>query len=393
MIINDKRALAWVGEINDIQPIPGYDRVEYAGVLGWHCIVSKEDNFKIGDKVVYFEIDSKVPEDNPAFEFLKKRDFKVKTIKMCGVYSQGLIMPLHKVGVSPETPINTDLTETLGITYSIKEDNYRKSDPRKEVEKQYKTKHKKFFNSLLVKKLMKFKFFRWLFLLPMNKGKKDMKKAFPSEFVSKTDEERIQNMPWMLKDKQPFIATEKIDGTSTTWLMVRKGRNKFEFYVCSRNLRLFKPDQESYNTNDNIYWENAIKYDVENQFRKYLKKHKELKWVCIQGESYGEGWQGNPLKLKGHHFAAFNFKDSKNGRWGSVEAKDLLASWDTPIPWVPILDTDFVLPDTVEELLNIATNKSVVNPELLREGIVFRSKDGQISFKAVSPEYLERHNQ
>ena len=422
---NGKRMLAYVQEVLDVEPLyfcktvkkedgtkefdPDLnekgekvyaDSIEKAHVLGWTLTIKKGE-LKPGDKCVFFEIDSKVPagrflDENgeDVFAFLESKHYNIKTYKLnkFGVWSQGLILPLSAFGIDPETPINTDLTETLGITYSIKEDNYRKSDPRKEVEKQYKTKHKKFFNSLLVKKLMKFKFFRWLFLLPMNKGKKDMKKAFPSEFVSKTDEERIQNMPWMLKDKQPFIATEKIDGTSTTWLMVRKGRNKFEFYVCSRNLRLFKPDQESYNTNDNIYWENAIKYDVENQLKKYLKKHKELKWVCIQGESYGEGWQGNPLKLKGHHFAAFNFKDNKNGRWGSVEAKDLLASWDTPIPWVPILDTDFVLPDTVEELLNIATSKSVVNPELLREGIVFRSKDGQISFKAVSPEYLERHN-
>ena len=194
----------------------------------------------------------------------------------------------------------------------------------------------------------------------------------------------------MLEDKQEFIATEKIDGTSTTWLLVRKPRGKFEFYVCSRNIRMFKPDQECYNGSDNIYWENAIRYDVENQLKKYLKEHPELEWVCIQGESYGAGWQGNPLKLSTHEFAAFNFKDSLNGRWGSVEARELLASWDTPIPWVPILDEHFILPDTVEELLNIATAKSAVTPSVLREGIVFRSKDGKVSFKAVSPEYLEK---
>lgn len=101
---------------------------------------------------------------------------------------------------------------------------------------------------------------------------------------------------------------------------------------------------------------------------------------------------GNPLKLTTHEFAAFNFKDSEIGRWGSVEGKELLASFDTPIPWVPILDTEFVLPDTVEELLKIATANSTVNKNVLREGIVFRSKDGKISFKAVSPEYLEKHN-
>lgn len=423
---NGKRMLAYVQEVVDVEPlyfcktvnkkdgtkefVPDLnengekvyaDAIEKIHVLGW-SLICKKGEFKAGDKCVFFEIDSKVPagkfldsEGKDVFEFLAPKHYNVKTYKLnkFGVWSMGLALPLSVFGIDSDTPINTDLTEKLGVTYTVPEDNFRKSDRREAQIKSYKAKHKKFFSNKLVNWLMRFKFFRWLFLLPMNKGKKDMKKAFPSEFVSKTDEERIQNMPYLLEDKTPLIATEKIDGTSTTWLMVRKGANRFEFYVCSRNVRMFKPDQECYMGNDNIYWENAIKYDVENQLKDYLKKHKELKWVCIQGESYGEGWQGNPLKLKGHYFAAFNFKDSEHGRWGSVEASELLASWQTPIPWVPILDTEFVLPDTVEELLNIATAKSSINPDVLREGIVFRDKKGQLSFKAVSPEYLMKHHQ
>ena len=422
---NGKRMLAYVQEVLDIEPlyfcktvekedgtkefIPDLnekgekvyaDSIEKAHILGWTLTVKKGE-FKPGDKCVFFEIDSKVPagkflDENgeDVFAFLEKKNYNVKTYKLnkFGIWSQGLILPLSAFNIDPEIEINTDLTEMLGVTYSIKEDNFRKADPRKTAEKQYMAKHKKFFNNILVKRLMKFKFFRWLFLLKVSANKKDMKKAFPTMFISKTDEERIQNMPWILEDKTPLVATEKLDGTSTTWLMVRKGMNRFEFYVCSRNVRMYKPDQEVWNGEENIYWEMAIKYDVENQFRNYLKKHPELKWVGIQGESYGEGWQGNPLKVKGHHFAAFNFKDSEKGRWGSIEAKEELASWNTPIPWVPILDTNFVLPNTVEELLNIATAKSVVNKDVLREGIVFRSRDGQLSFKAVSPEYLMRHN-
>ena len=421
---NGKRMLAYVQEVLDVEPlyfcktvekedgtkefVPDLnekgekvyaDSIEKIHVLGWTLVANKGE-FKPGDKCVFFEIDSKIPEGKfldedgtDVFDFLEKKKYCVKTYKLnkFGIWSQGLALPLNRLGLSNDLEVNTDLTETLGITYAILEDNVRKSDPRKEARKQYMAKHKRFFNNRFVKWLMRFKFFRWLFLLGMKKGKKDMKKAFPSEFVSKTDEERVQNMPWILEDKRPLVATEKIDGTSTTWLMVRKGHNKFEFYVCSRNVRMFKPDQECFNGNDNIYWENAIKYNVEEQFKKYLKENPDLEWVCIQGESYGEGWQGNPLKMKGHHFAAFNFKDSKNGRWGSQEGKALLASWDTPIPWVPIIDTEFVLPDTVEELLTIATDKSMVNPDVLREGIVFRGRDGQLSFKAVSPEYLAKH--
>jgi len=389
-----KRMLAYVQVVDSIEPIEGADNIELAHVLGW-TLITKKGEFKPGDKCAFFEIDSKVPESNPAFEFLANKHYKIKTYKLgkFNVISQGLILPLDVLGIDPNTEILTDLTEKLGVTYSVVEDNYRKSDVREQAIKQYKAKHKKFFNNKLVKWLMRYKFFRWLFLRGMKKGHKDMKKAFPTEFVSKTDEERIQNMPYLLQDKTPLIATEKIDGTSTTFLLVRKGKNKFEFYVCSRNIRLWNDSNEhTYQGNDNIYWEMATRYDVENQLKKYLNENKDLDWVCIQGESYGEGWQGNPLKLKGHHFAAFNFKDSKNGRWDSITAKKLLESWDTPIPWVPILDENFILPDTVDELLKIATDKSVVNKDVLREGIVFRGKDGKLSFKAVSPEYLMKHN-
>lgn len=422
---NGKRMLAYVQEIVDVEPlffcktitkedgskefVPDLnekgekvfaDSIEKIHVLGWTLIANKGE-FKPGDKCVFFEIDSKIPagrfldaNGKDYFEFLARKNYYVKTYKLnkFGIWSQGLAIPLDKLGIDQNTPLNTDLTETLGVTYAVIEDNTRKSDPRKQAIASYKAEHKKFFSNKLVKKLMRFRFFRWLFLLGMNKGKKDMKKAFPSEFVSKTDEERIQNMPWILEDKQPFIATEKLDGTSTTFLLVRKGRNRFEFYVCSRNIRLW-PDDDGWGSNNNIYWEMAVRYDVKNQLKKYLKENPKLKWVCIQGESFGEGWQGNPLKLSTQEFAAFNFKDSEKGRWGSIEARNLLMSWEKPIPWVPILDEYFILPDTVEELLDIATNYSVVNPNVLREGIVFRSKDGKISFKAVSPEYLAKHHQ
>ena len=118
----------------------------------------------------------------------------------------------------------------------------------------------------------------------------------------------------------------------------------------------------------------------------YLKQHPKMKFACIQGESYGEGWQGNPLKMKGTNFAAFNFKDSENGRWGSVEGSELLKGWG--IPWVPIISTEYILPDTVDELITAATGPASYNPEVLREGWVIRKPDGTLSFKAVSTEYL-----
>lgn len=413
---NGNRMLAYVQKIKDIEPlylckkdengtfIPDLDKdgnkqyadsIEKAHILGW-TIITKKGEFKPGDKCVFFEIDSKVPaarfldkDGQDVFNFLMKKKYCIQTYKLnkFGIWSQGLALPLSSFGLSDDLPLNEDLTEKLGVVYAVSEDRSRKKSSFDLAANQLKLKHPKFFKNKLVVKLMRYKFFRDLCFLPTKKETK--MKAFPSAFVNHTDEERIQNMPWMLENKEPFIATEKIDGTSTTWLLVRKPFGKFEFYVCSRNIRIPRKIAE---TTENVYWENALKYDAENQLKSYLKKHKELKWVCIQGESYGEDLQGNPLKMKGHHFAAFNFIDSKKGRWGSIEAKEELSKWEKPIPWVPILNTDFILPDTVEELLKIATAKSIVNKDVLREGIVFRSKDGKTSFKAVSPEYLERHN-
>ena len=88
MIINDKRALAYTARVEEVKEIPGYDRVEHARVgAGWWCIVSKSDKFKPGDLCVYFEVDSKVPANDERFAFMEKRNYKVKTLRMCKVYS------------------------------------------------------------------------------------------------------------------------------------------------------------------------------------------------------------------------------------------------------------------------------------------------------------------
>ena len=380
MIIEGKRALAWVGKIEEVKPIDGYDRVEYARILGWWCIVSKDYNLKSGDKVVYFEIDSKVPSDNPAFSFLEKRNYKIKTLKMCKVVSQGLIMPVAALGIAPDIPENTDLTEKLGVKYIVAEDNIRKQSDADRVLGSWK-------KNTFLRKLLKYKVARQI-ILKIFGATKDHKIAFPSSYVCVTDEERVQNMPYILEDKQPLIASEKIDGTSTTFLLVKKGL-KYKFYCCSRNRTLHSPTSKYYDEKtDGVYWKMAIKYDVENQLKLYLKNNKNESWVCIQGETFGLGLQGNPLKQDDIDFKAFNFITSKKGRVGSLIGRDIVERFETPISWVPIVDANYILPDSIEELLEYATNKSTINNDVLREGIVFRSQDGTLSFKAVSPEYL-----
>ena len=318
MIINNKRALAYITTIRGIYPIEGYDRVEHAEVLGWRVIVSKNDNFKVGDKCVYFEVDSLCPASDERFAFLEKRHYKIKTIKMCGVYSQGLVMPVSAFKeFSEDIEENTDVTDILGIKYYVEEDNARKADiPTTPT---LNAKYKKLAKKPIIKKLMKYSWFRKVFYALFGQKKQKNAKAFPTNFpyVHKTDEERIENLPHLVGYENPLIATEKLDGTSCTYILERKKHGKFEFYVTSRNVRQLTPDQDCYHES-NIYWELANKYKIEDKLKKYLEDNPDLDYVCIQGEGVGNV-QGNPLKLKENDLYVFNFIRSDIGRLDSIK--------------------------------------------------------------------------
>ena len=118
--------------------------------------------------------------------------------------------------------------------------------------------------------------------------------------------------------------------------------------------------------------------------------YQDEEWITLQGETYGEGIQKRDYNLEWHNFMGFNFITASKGRMNSKEAADMFLKYG--IPWVPILDENFILPDTVEELLDYATGTSVIDGGM-REGVVFRSQDGVKSFKAVSNEFLLKYHQ
>ena len=205
-------------------------------------------------------------------------------------------------------------------------------------------------------------------------------------------------MTWILNDKSEWFATEKIDGTSSTYTMRGFGRKR-EFYICSRNVCFDTPEKMAngawYDTN--VYQEMAIKYDIENVLEDLLDSRKdELDFVTIQGETYGDGIQKRAYGLKDgkHDLMVFNlifgYKNGETKRFNPREMTDILSAYK--VPCVPIVDENFVLPDTLEELLDIATDNSKVDGGM-REGLVFRSKDGVQSFKAVSNEFLLKYHQ
>lgn len=384
MLINDKRALAYTTKVGEISKIEGADNIELISVLGWK-VIAKIGEFHEGDLCVYFEIDSKLPEKEWS-EFMRSKHFKVKTMKLgkFNVISQGLALPVNVFDVEIPNDENVDVTELLGVTYSVEEDNARKkSDPDAKY-KAMASRKPNIFKKPWARWMMKRKWGRKVMFFFFGK-KKDNPRGFPT-FVSKTDEERVENQPWRIGDGKTYLCTEKLDGTSCTYALERKGK-KFEFYVCSRNVRQQDEKQECYHDH-NIYWDLAFKYNIEAVLRDILNLRPDLKWVCIQGEGVGSV-QGNPLKLTEDDLYVFNFKDSAVGRWGSNEAKILLDKYN--IKWVPILG-EVQMPDTMEELKQLATGKSVVNPNVMREGLIYRSLDGSDSFKNVSREYLLKHN-
>lgn len=407
---NNERELAYVIIVDDVTPIKGYDRVELAHVGGWTIVVGKGE-FKKGDPAIYFEIDSQLPEVEPFInmEFLAKKHYKIKTQKMCKSISQGLLMSAQNFGWDISCDWNNTrlfilddsdnrhysddesrfLTKQLGVTYAMPEDNFRKSNKTGDKYSKMAERHGKLFSKMPFRWLMKRDWGRkFLFVFF---GKKRDNNSFPY-WVVKTDEERCQNMPWIVNDKQPFVATEKIDGTSTTFTLKRgKGLfSKDEFYVCSRNVCFDKTGAKCF-YDKNVYTEMAEKYDIENKMKMLLNEvFTDCDWITIQGETYGSGIQKRDYSIPTHRFMAFNFVTSKDGRWSTHSMKNLLEAND--IPCVPIVDDKYILPDTIEELLKYADGKSVID-DGMREGIVFRSLDGKKSFKTVSNEYLMKFHQ
>lgn len=359
------RVLAHIEKIEWIKPIKGKDRIALAGVLGWTVIVQKAD-YEEGQKCIFCEIDSVFPE-KPEFEFLRNKKFRIKTMKMGGVLSQGICFPLS---ILPEGvyDIGDDVTKVLGLTQ------YEPTMDKEEFESRENANVIARFPSFL----MRIKWFRKL-VLP-----RKMEKGFPN-FISKTDETRIQNAPFYLDMNCNYVATEKVDGQSGTFTLQRNRRKYFwkkdtyDFAVCSRNLRKWKKDTSS-------FWYVAEKYKIEDVLYKLIGDNE---WVAIQGECVAPNVQGNKYHVKEPDLYVFNLVYPSR-RIGSVEAKKILAKYG--LKFVPIIAESVSLNGMdVQGVLGYATGKSQLYDTLM-EGIVFRSIDGKQSFKAVSPEFLIKHN-
>ena len=400
---NGERELAYVVHIDNIIPIEGADRVEQAIVGGWHIMVRK-GQFKVGDLAIYFEIDSKVPE-KPEFEFLAAKHYKVKTQKYFKgtVISQGLLMAADDFGwklaedadgqkiIGRDTDyltVGDFLTKELGVTYAEVEDNKRKANSADKYKKMAQ-RRPDIFKKKWAQWMMRRNWGKKVMFLFFGK-KKDKKSGWPNHIASKTDVERINNMIWILQDKKSFVATEKVDGSSMS-VMAEYGKfNKINKYVCSRNVVFENPDQDCY-YDTNIYFEAYEKYHLGEKIEQMLKDL-NLPNIAIQMEVYGDGVQKRNYSLKDgeRKIAVFHIL-SNNIKMPMDKVVELCEKYD--LPHVPIIDNNYILPDTIEELQTYVESASSAIDGLEKEGIVFYDKEtGTQYFKFVSPSFLMKYH-
>lgn len=373
-----ERKLAHIEEISALTPILGADKIEVAHVLGWECVVKKGE-FSVGDLVVYVEVDSVMPETKE-YEFLKERKYRVRTIRLRGQISQGLVLPLSALpkDYKKVTCVGDDVTEAMGVK------KYLTPTERQEIESAEKAYKKA---SKTRKFLMRYSFFRSIF------GVKKTRIGFPY-WVSKTDEERIQNMPNALTDfaEENVYMTEKIDYQSVTFTGKRIARfegflgrilpKKYVFVVCSRNFAI--------TDKNTLYWRIAKKYRIEE----ILRKNPTL---TIQGEQGDTKVQGNKYGIKEPRLWVFNIIDHERNYHYDVDEISRFCE-ENNLEMVPILTRYmplWVLGKSVQEMVSRSEGYSLINHNIPREGIVIRCiKDGKklLSFKVINPDFLLKYD-
>lgn len=346
------RKLATIERIVNITPIPDADKIELAQVLGWKVVVQK-GLYHVGSLVVYCQIDSLLPKDRPEFEFLKSSNYRIRTIKLRGQISQGICFPLEILNANTQwhieelektrlalhdladSPVGLDVTEELGI------EKYEAPIPAE--------------------------------LAGNAKG------GFPG-FMMVTDEDRIQILPHIPIEYagQSFVTTEKLDGSSGSFYW-KNGA----FGVCGRNW-------EYYESPTNSFWKFARQNFLEEKLGTLGRN------LGLQGEIIGEGIQKNKYKLRGQTVRFFRMFDIDKYEFlpyhEMVEIIDYLR-----LETVPILDWDYILPASVDEILAYAEGKSALNPQTEREGVVFVRHEvrnqGRLSFKAISNKFLIKNEE
>lgn len=369
-----ERKLAHIERIEWIKPIEGADKIELCGVLGWQCVIAKKDYFQVGDIVIYCEVDSVMPE-KPEFEFLRDRKFRIRTIKLKGQVSQGLVLPISIL--NKKANIGDDVTELLGITKYL--------SPSELDEVQQQERNIELEKNKLKKYLMRYSFFRKFFL------NKKQKSSFPY-WVKKTDEERIQNLgdKFIQENAERIVyVTEKVDYQSGTWTSKQVPRfqgllgkliplKKILFVVASRNMQT--EDRSS------LYWQIAEKYNLETICKKYPG-------IIIQGEQGNSKIQGNKYRLSSPKMFVFTIIMPNGKILDYCEMENFCK--DHKLDIVPYIGyfTMSQIGCKVSDFVEFSKGKSQL-ADIHREGVVIRCVENGnkvFSFKCINPDFLLKY--
>lgn len=328
------RKLVSIQEIKEINAIPNADSIEVATINGWKAVVTK-GQFKIGDKILYAEIDSKFPIEE-RFSILERTNYIVKTLKLRGQISQGLCLPLDYLSENiKEFPIGLDVTEDLKVT------KFEKPIPEE--------------------------------------LKGEVKYMFPS-FISSTSIDRIQSITTEeLNDfiNTPLYLTEKLEGVSMTVFHAKD--RELTHGVCSKGL-VFKEES------DIIYNKLEKKYDIVNKIKSTKRS------LAIQGELIGHGIEGNIYNFPKdeYDFRVFRIWDIDESKALSMEEMlEICSSFG--LNSVPILEKDFIFDGNIDVILKSAEIKSTL-ANVNAEGFILVSpkstKFTKPSIKVISNKYL-----
>lgn len=352
--------LASVQKIISLTSIPGADNIETASLLGWEVVVKKRE-FVEGQLVSYIQIDTIVPE-LPEYEFLRERKFRVRTIKLRKQISQGLIVPLP-TGVWKEGNDLTDILEVKKFTKDV--------DMVPVSSKMPKIWYKKFW--YMCKYRLLYKIFPSM--VTFNRA------SFPTNLVSITDEERIQNIPSVLQQRNDklYVVSEKLDGSSITILHQKSRLGATKFRICSRRFELFTKQND---------WAQVFASTNFSQYILMLVEEFKTNNIIVQGEFIGKP-QGNRYCIKQDEIRLFNIFVN-----GIRIKQDIFYNVCTKygIPCCPFLDT-IKLNFTMPEIIAFAEGKSLLNPSVEREGVVFRDIENGQSFKVISNKYLLKNDE
>lgn len=362
-----------------------------ATIDGWQLVTQRSNNFKPGDMVVYFEIDSLIPLDNPEFTFLRKKEtethHRLRTIKLKGQVSQGLVLPVSLV--------LGEIAEKLRkgeITLDIVEDDrvdplWDETNPPNPETPEGQKVIADAVGQCFLQSLEGYDLTEMLgitkYELPIAANLRGKVKGNFPHFLRKTDEERIQNLPNFLTKYKgvEFYVTEKLDGSSFT-AYFKDG----VFGICSRNLDLTE-------TEDNAFWQLARKLDLEN-------KMKELEFdACIQGEMVGPGIQKNRYNLKEVDLYVFNVFNIEAQEYHSFRSMRLITQ-TMGLKMVPVLNESLELQfDNIQSVIDAADGPSRIAQNVIREGMVYRpvveirdDRHGRVSFKAISNQFLLKND-